>query len=66
MQTKNPKASLIKKITQFHINDNNFKINSNRNQNFTSKIINNNKFLSKQNIQNNNNYNLIILIITKL
>ena len=58
MQTKNPKASLIKKMTQFHINDNNLN-NNNKNQNFTRKIINNNKFMANQKNKNNNNYNFI-------
>ena len=58
MQTKNPKASLIKKMTQFHINDNNLN-NNNKNQDFTRKIINNNKFMTNQKNKNNNNYNFI-------
>ena len=55
MQNKNPKASLIKKMTQFHINDNNI---NNNNQNLSRKIINNNRFMAQQNNFNNNNINV--------
>ena len=70
MEKKNPRASLIKKMTKYHINDNNNIYNNNYNliTNLnTNKILNNNnlnnyklyqntKIISNNNI-NNNNYN---------
>ena len=67
MQNRNPRASLLKKMTQFYINDNNrnsrnFNNNNNINVNIpNNRQINNNIYMRNQNneINDNNNNNLI-------
>ena len=66
MQNRNPRASLLKKMTQFYINDNNrnnrnFNNNNNINVNIpNNRQINNNIYMRNQNNKiNDNNNNLI-------